>query len=86
MLSTMQFVYLVPVVAAVVVAGLFAGRNVTGRARVLLWTGIALVIVAQLSSLFTPLLLRTVRPGALLSMFSMAFLYLRSGKWKHKVI
>lgn len=74
MLSLMQFAYFVPVVLAVVIAGVLVGRNVTGRARGLLWTGIALVIVAQSLSLVAPLLLRWVRTGWVLSAFSMASL------------
>ena len=74
MLSLMQFVYVIPVVLAVVLAGVFAGRNVTGRARRLLWSGIALVSAAQLLSLFTPFLLRMARPGWLLSVSSMTSL------------
>lgn len=71
MAITMQFLYVLPMVVAVTLAGALGGRNVRGRARSLLWTGIALVVVAQLSSLLLPYIATRFRPGWALSAYSL---------------
>lgn len=72
MFSVMQLMYLIPVIVAVTLAGALGGRNVRGRAKRLMWAGIALVIVSQLSSLLLPVVARASRAGWALSVYSTA--------------
>lgn len=53
MFNWISLLYAVPMVAAMVIAGAIVGPRVNAAARTLLWTGIALLGVAQAAPLFT---------------------------------
>lgn len=54
MMTLMNLVYALPVVLALVIAGAVVNARVPGTARTLMWSGIALVSVTRLASLFLP--------------------------------
>jgi len=78
MLSLYQLVYFVPVAIALVIAGALVTGKVTGAARTLLWSGIALVVVGQLVTLLTPLLVRMRATGSLLGTVSLTSLAMQT--------
>lgn len=56
MLTVLNLVYILPVVIALIVAGLLVTPRVLGPARTLLWTGIVLECLARLAALVIPYL------------------------------
>lgn len=57
MLTFLNLVYVLPVVIALIVAGLVVNGRIAGTARTLMWSGIALTCVTRLAAMFTPYLL-----------------------------
>jgi len=56
MLSVINLVYVLPVVIALIVAGALVNPRVSGGARTLMWTGIALTCLSRLAGAFLPYL------------------------------
>ena len=57
MLSLLNLVYILPIVIALIVAGVLVTPRVPAPARTLMWTGIALECLARLAAMVTPYLL-----------------------------
>ncbi len=56
MLTLLNLVYVLPVVIALIIAGVMVNGRLAGSARTLMWSGIALTCLTRLVSLFTPYL------------------------------
>jgi len=78
MLSLYQLVYIAPVAIALVIAGALVSGKVAGVARTLLWSGIGLVVVGQLVTLLTPVLVRMRATGAMLGTVSLTSLAMQT--------
>ncbi|MFT4297093.1 MAG: hypothetical protein QM582_16955 [Micropruina sp.] len=57
MFNWLSLLYSVPFIAALVIAGAIVGPRINADARTMVWTGIALLCVAQVAPMFTTYLL-----------------------------
>ena len=68
MFNWFSLIYTLPMVGALIVAGAIVGPRVNASARKLLWSGIGLLLVAQVATLVTPYL---AMQRSLLSVFQL---------------
>lgn len=57
MFTWITLLYSIPLIAVLVIAGALVGPRVNPSARMLLWTGIVILCVTQLASMFAPMML-----------------------------
>lgn len=76
MLSLMSFAYLLPVVIAMLIAGLVVNGRIGSAARGFMWTGIVLLILSQSTTLVTTALVRSRMPTWTYSAVSLTSLFL----------